>query len=167
MTSHAHTQLNDDRFREPGIATPIVFFGMFIFFVYGALLVGLSGVSNWIVHTKQLTFFLSLGGWGILLLDFCFIAGWVAFVFICAAVPYYILRAMGRYIMASKVASVIIIAMFLIFAWPWIMGPMIRRGSPKMRQKYIAKLRTKVHGKRMRERLSERRARLIAKNYQF
>ncbi|MHC5306237.1 hypothetical protein [Bartonella sp. LJL80] len=165
MTSLAHVQ--DDRFREPGIATPLTFLIMFIFFIYGALLVGLLGVSDWIIHAWNLTFFLNLGGFGVFLLALIIPALWAVLVAICATVPYVILRARGRFILASKVATIIVFAMFHIFALPWILWPMIRRGSPKMRQNHIRKLRQMVKAGKMDDRLAERRQRLIDKGYQF
>jgi len=109
MTSLAHVQ--DDRFREPGIAAPLTFLIMFVVFIYGALLVGLLGVANWLIHAWDLKFFLHLGGFGILLAALLIPALWAVFVAICATIPYRILRAGGHYIMASKVATIIVFAM--------------------------------------------------------
>lgn len=165
MTSLAHAQ--DDRFREPGVAAPLTFLIMFVVFIYGALLVGLLGVANWIIHAWNLKFFLNLGGCGVLLLALLIPALWAVVVVICATIPYLVLRAGGRYIMASKVATIIVFAMFHIFALPWILWPMVRRGSPKLRRKRIEKLRKMVENGKMKERLEERKQRLIAKGYQF
>lgn len=165
MTSLAHVQ--DDRFREPGIAAPLTFLIMFVVFIYGALLVGLLGVANWLIHAWDLKFFLNLGGFGILLAALLIPALWAVFVAICATIPYRILRAGGHYIMASKVATIIVFAMFHIFALPWILWPMVRRGSPKLRRKHMEKLRQMVKDGKMTERLTERHKKLVAKGYQF
>lgn len=165
MTSLAHVQ--DDRFREAGIAAPLTFLIMFVVFIYGALLVGLLGVANWLIHTWDLKFFLHLGGFGILLAALLIPALWAVLVAICATIPYRILRAGGHYIMASKVATIIVFAMFHIFALPWILWPMVRRGSPKLRRKHMEKLRQMVKDGKMAERLTERHKNLIAKGYQF
>ena len=78
MTSLAHQ--NDDRFREPGIAAPLTFLIMFVFFIYGALLVGLLGLSNWIIHAWNLTFFINLGKFGVFLLAILIPVLWAAIV---------------------------------------------------------------------------------------
>ena len=165
MTSLVHQ--NDDRFREPGIAAPLTFLIMFVIFIYGALLVGLLGISNWIIHAWNLTFFINLGKFGVFLLAIIIPVLWAVIVGICASIPYYILRAFGHYLMASKVATIIVFAMFHIFALPWILWPMVRRGSPKLRRKRIEKLRQMVRDGKMKDRLAERHQRLVARGYQF
>jgi len=116
MTSLAHQ--NDDRFREPGIAAPLTFLIMFVFFIYGALLVGLLGLSNWIIHAWNLTFFINLGNFGVFLLAILIPALWAVIVGICAAIPYYILRSRGHYLMASKVFPIIFCARAGTILWP-------------------------------------------------
>ena len=165
MTSLVHQ--NDDRFREPGIAAPLTFLIMFVIFIYGALLVGLLGISNWIIHAWNLTFFINLGKFGVFLLAIIIPVLWAVIVGICASIPYYILRAGGHYLMASKVATIIVFAMFHIFALPWILWPMVRRGSPKLRRKRIEKLRQMVRDGKTKDRLAERHQRLVARGYQF
>ena len=165
MTSLAHQ--NDDRFREQGIAAPLTFLIMFIIFIYGALLVGLLGLSNWIIHAWNLTFFINLGKFGVFLLAIIIPALWAVLVAICASIPYYILRSRGSYLMASKVATIIVFGMFHIFALPWILWPMVRRASPKLRRKHIEKLRQMVRDGKMKDRLAERHRRLLFRGYHF
>lgn len=165
MTSLAH--VDDDRFREPGIAAPLTFLIMFIVFIYGALLVGLLGVSNWIIHSWNLTFFINLGKFGVFLLALLMPILWAVLVFVCASIPYHILRSHKHYIMAHKVATIIVFAMFHIFALPCILWPMVRNGSPKLRRNRIKKLRQMVKEGKMKERLAERHQKLVAQGYQF
>ena len=165
MTSLAH--VNDDRFREPGIAAPLTFLIMFIIFIYGALLVGLLGLANWLIHSWELTFFINLGNFGVFLVALLIPALWAVLVVVCATIPYAILRSNGHYLMASKVATIIVFAMFHIFALPGILWPMVRRGSPKLRRKHFEKLRQMVKDGKMKERLAERHQRLTDKGYKF
>lgn len=151
---------NDDRFPQQSIAAPLTFLIIFIIFVYGALFVALLGVADWYIHAQNLTFFLKYGDLGVVMMVAVFLAIWISVVFIIAAVPYFILRAKGRFTQARKVALIIILLLFHVFAMPWILWPMIRRNSPTLRKKHRAKLRIMAKGPYMRHRLEERRARL-------
>lgn len=135
---------SDTEFKPTGIAAPLAFMALFIVFVYGALIVGLMGVANTLIHRCELSFFLQRGNFGVFLGVCCLAAAWALLVAAFAALPYFILRRRGRNKTARLVKQVIIILMFHIFAMPFIiLWPMIRNSSPALRAKHFAKLRRK------------------------
>lgn len=140
MTEYA----KDTGFQTSGKAAPLVFIGLFVFFVYGALALGLMGVANTIIHEQQLTFFVSRGVFGAFLGACCLLAAWTAFVALCAAIPYYILRRRGKAKTARLTGQAITILMFHVFTLPFILWVMVRNSSPSLRAKRVAKLRRKV-----------------------
>jgi|GEM_PF-998612 len=131
-------------FVTTGFAAPIVLMFLFIVFVYGAMAVGLMGVSNTLIHEHNLQWFLARGDWGAFW-GMCFmLAAWAVTVFVFAAVPYFVLRARGKRKTARLTGQVIIFLMFHVFAMPFILWPMIRNSSPRLRAKRVAKLRRLV-----------------------
>lgn len=141
--------INDARFQRPGMLASLTLLFLFVIFVYGALLVGIMGIANWIIHAWNLTFFLDLGFYGVGLMVLCLLATWFVIVFSIAALPYYFLRAQGRYKRASQLAQIIIFLLFNIFTLPFILWPMVRNASPKLRTKRHAKLRQMVKNRKM------------------
>lgn len=148
---------HDPRFRAPGVLAPMIFIVLFVVAIYGALIVGMLGIADWLIHACQLEFFLKLGNFGIILMMLGLLAAWIATAFICAAVPYYILRARGRYMLASRVASVIIVLVFNIFVFPCILWRIVRANSPHLRRRYRQKLKIMAKSPKMQERRQERR----------
>lgn len=145
-------QKHDVRFRKSGMAAPLVLLFLFVIFVYGALLVGLLEIANWIIHAwNQICLINSLGAFSVVLMALYLLATWFMVVFSIAAVPYYFLRARGKHKLADQTALVIIFLLFHIFTLPFILWPMVRNASPKLRAKRQAKLRQMVR-KRQRER---------------
>ncbi|EJF91024.1 hypothetical protein [Bartonella tamiae] len=142
MTSK--TPLQDDRFQDTGILTPLAFMALFIFFVYGALLVGLLGLSDWIIHAWHISILQNMGNAGIFLLALIIPALWFILAFIIATLPYIILRSKGHIRRARRIRTIILFAMFHIFAIPWILWPTLRRASPKLRQKHREKLKKRI-----------------------
>jgi len=132
---------NDIRFRKPGMATSLALLSLFVIFVYGGLFISLMGIANWIIHAWNLTLLLDRDTPGVILMVFFLLAIWFMVVFGIAAIPYYVLRTQGRYKLASRVALVIIFLLFHIFTLPFILWPMVRNASPKLRARRQAKLR--------------------------
>lgn len=153
----------DERFHQQGISSPLFFLCLFILFVYGSLVLGLAECANWLIHTKNLVFLSALGLFGTAIVVACFIFAWVAIVAIIAFIPYAILRKQGRVILADKVRLIVTLFLFHIFATPWILWPMIRNGSPRLRRAYRQKLKKMALSNKMKERLEERHRRLSSK----
>lgn len=143
MTEYA----KDTGFKTSGMAAPLIFIALFIFFVYGALFIGLMGISNTIIHEHNLSFFTERGVFGAFLGVCCILAAWVAFVCICAGIPYYILKRRGKAKTARLTGQVILILMFHVFAIPFILWVMVRNSSPKLRARRVAKLRRKLQAR--------------------
>ncbi|KAA6204601.1 MAG: hypothetical protein DU429_07880 [Candidatus Tokpelaia sp.] len=140
MTHYA----TDTEFKPSGMAAPLVFISLFVLFVYGALFIGLMGVSNTIIHHYRLHFFLQFGNFGAFLGLCCILALWAILVFALAGIPWCILRAKGRGKTGRLVGQVIIFLMFHVFTMPVILWPMIRNSSPRLRARRVARLRRKV-----------------------
>ncbi|UXN03069.1 MULTISPECIES: hypothetical protein [unclassified Bartonella] len=151
---------NDPRFPKGSVLAPFAFMVLFILFIYSPLLVGLLLLARWIIDANNLTFFLNLGAWGDLLMLFIVTASWILIVLGISIIPYLILRSKGQFILAEKVAAVIRILLFHIFAFPFICWRMVRNNSPILRRRYRQKLKTMVNGKKMQERKMERLARM-------
>lgn len=151
---------NDPRFRESNALAPFVFMVLFIIFIYSPLLAGLLLLARWIIDANNLTFFLNLGAWGDLLMLVIVMASWILIVLGISVIPYLILRSKGQFILAEKVATVIRILLFHIFAFPFICWRMVRNNSPVLRRRYRQKLKAMVSSKKMQERKMERLARM-------
>lgn len=145
MTDYA----KDTEFTPSGMAAPLVFIILFIFFIYGALFLGLMGVSNTIIHECGLNSLLQFGNSGVFLGALCLLALWAALVFTLAAIPYFTLRAKGKGKTARLAGEVIIFLMFHVFTLPFILWPMVRNSSPRLRAKRVAKLRRMVLRRRL------------------
>lgn len=140
MTHYA----KDTEFKPSGMIAPLVFIFLFVFFVYGALCIGLMGISNTLIHRYELSFFSQFGNFGVFLGLCCILAAWAALVFTLAGIPYFILRSRGKSKQGRLVGQVIIFLMFHVFAIPFILWPMVRNSSPRLRAKRAAKLRHMV-----------------------
>ncbi|UXM94869.1 hypothetical protein N5853_12390 [Bartonella sp. HY329] len=151
---------NDPRFHKGSPVAPFIFMVLFILFIYSPLLIGLLLVARWIIDANNLTFFLNLGTLGDLLMLFIVMASWILIVLSLSIIPYLVLRSKGRFILAEKVAVVIRLLLFHIFAFPFICWRMVRNNSPKLRSRYRQKLKAMVKGKKMQERKIERLARM-------
>jgi len=147
-------RVTDPRFREHGVGSPLIFLILFIFFVYGSLIVGLLGLSRWLIESYHLKFFHNLGDAGLILMIFCLLGVWFSLVLAAAGIPYFWLRHLGRYRLADKVALIITLFLFHIFSAPFILWRMIRNSSPRLRRRYRQKLRHMVKGSR---KIQERR----------
>jgi len=139
-----HYYATDTEFKPSGMAAPLVFIGLFIFFIYGALFIGLMGVSNTLIHYYKLEFLLQFGNFGVFLGLCALLACWVLLVCALAAPPYFILCAKGKSKTGRLVGQVIIILMFHVFTLPVILWPMVRNSSPRLRARRVARLRRKV-----------------------
>lgn len=153
----------DERFHQQGISSPLFFLCLFIIFVYGSLILGLAECANWLIHSQNLVFLSALGLSGTAVVVVGFIIAWVAIVAIIAFIPYSILRMQGRMILADKVRTIVTLFLFHIFATPWILWPMVRNGSPRLRRAYRQKLKKMALGAKMKERREERHRRLLSK----
>jgi|GEM_PF-4343271 len=139
------------------IFAPLAFLVLFVLFVYGSFLVALLGASAFFIDFYDLSFFARLGSFGSWWLTLCFLGGWLGGVSILSAIPYFILRHMGRYQLADNVRLYVMIALVGIFIVPFILWRMIRNNHPVLRRRYRQKLKRQARGRKMQERLQERR----------
>lgn len=150
---------DDPRFRERGFVAPLIFMVLFIIIIYSFLLAGLLRLSTQIIETHQLTFFSNLGMFGEPLMAVLILLGWIIFVLAISIIPYRILRAKGHFMMAEKMATIIMLLLFHIFTFPWLCWRMVRNNSPVLRRRHRQKLKAMVNSQKMQERKSERNAR--------
>jgi len=139
---------------------PLLFLILFVLFVYGSLIVALLGISAWMIDAYQLTFFAQFETMGAVALTFCFLSGWLGSTFIIATSTHFVLRRSGRMILADKARLAIILILVHIFTVPFILWRIFRNNHPELRHKYRQKLKRLAKGKKMQERLRERRQRL-------
>jgi len=139
---------------------PLLFLILFVLFVYGSLIVALLGISAWMIDVYDLAFFVQFGNLGITALALCFLSGWLGSVFILATSTHFILRRLGRMILADKARLVIILVLVHIFTVPFILWRIFRNNHPELRHKYRQKLKRLAKSKKMQERLRERQQRL-------
>jgi len=139
------------------VLAPLVFLLLFVLFVYGSLLVAMLGFASWSISAYELSFFAQFGTFGIWALVLCWFVGWYVLVFIVVALPYFVMRRMGRYILADKLRPIMILAAMGIFFVPFILWRAIRNNHPVLRRRYRQKLKRQARGKKMQERLAERR----------
>jgi len=141
----------DTGFKSAGLAAPLIFMGLFIFFVYGALIIGSMGVANTLIHYYHIDFLMQRGALGAFYAMCVMLSSWAILVLICAGVPYAILRARGKDKTARLTKQAILFLMFHVFAMPAILWVVIRNSSPRLRARHVAKLRRIVLARRQKQ----------------
>lgn len=135
----------------------LAFFLLFVFFIYGALLIGLLGLSDWLIHSFELLFFQEWGGAGIALMASLLLGAWVLGVLGLASLGVLIARKAQRPLLIPQLRLIIFFAFFHIFALPWIFWRAIRRHSPALVARHRRHLRSLARSEYMQERLRARR----------
>ncbi|WP_370931471.1 hypothetical protein [Bartonella sp. DGB1] len=142
----------------------LIFMGLFIFFVYGLLLLGLRNVAELIINHYQWSYMQDKGDLGIIMVILLVLSFWFSLYLIPATLIKFITIKLGRIRLGQKINIMLFFAVFHIFAFIVAIYPQLRQSSPILRKRYYLATRRYLSRQKVKQARDKERA-ILRKRY--